>query len=390
MMAAAPTPSASLPRKGSGAKGVLFTILLMYTILLIEIGQNLVSHFTTQLSMSYSTTMTISSSSMPQKRTDNSPKLRRVLSESSYRTNSNITNDFIRRFKDTLYNNDNNNATLKDTSSNNNFAALILKDNKVYCRQSQIQTFSRARYFVQMLQEGLNSKQQHDNGDINRGILLPILIKHDDSNGCYPKTLHDKYDYPRLTWSLPADTFTSSNVSSNDNSWCQAIGMPSYKMWKDVKKKNNQISKHKKYSWDSKINKAIWRGSTTANKAIYGHLPLNEIPRSKLVQLSLSTDKDDDTDGSRSLIDAGYHKVVGKYRLDKDSGRRTNSKDDGQVNDSSSSGIDGRMLKEAIPLEEMSKYKGKQKADEAIHRPCQLSSSSHDFFSLPTNTHQPS
>ena len=360
---AAPPPSASLPRKGSGAKGMLFTILLMYTILLIEIGQNL-AHFTTQLSMSYSTTTTISSSSIQLKRTDNTPKLRRVLSESSYRTNSNITNDFIRQFKDTLYNNANNNAT-KDTSSNN-FAALILKDNKVYCRQSQIQTFSRARYFVQMLQEGLDRKQQHGGDDVDSGILLPILIKHDDSNGCYPNIFHDKYDYPRLTWSIPADTSTSSNnASSNDNnirSWCQAIGMPSYKMWKDVSNKNNQISKHKKYPWDSKINKAIWRGSTTANKAIYGHLPLNEIPRSKLVQLSLLTDDNDD--GNRSLIDAGYHKVVGKYHLDK--GSRKRNRDDGQVNDSSSGGIDRRMLKEAIPLEEMSKYKGKQKADEAI------------------------
>jgi len=345
-MAATPTPSASLPRKGSGAKGVLFTVLLMYTVALIEMG-----HFT-KLSMSYSTTTTISSSSMQLKKIDNSPKLRRVLSESSYRTNSNITNDFIRQFKDTLYNNNNNNAT-KDTSSNNNFAALILKDNKVYCRQSQIQTFSRARYFVQMLREGLIRKQQHGGDDVDSGILLPILIKHDDSNGCYPNILHDKYNYPRLTWSIPADTSTSS-TSFNDNSWCQAIGVPSYKMWKDVKKKN-QISKHKKYPWDSKINKAIWRGSTTANKAIYGHLPLNEIPRSKLVQLSLVTD---DNDGGRSLIDAGYHKVVGKYHYDKGSGRR-NSKDDGQVNDSSSGSIDGRMLKEAIPLEEMSKYEGK-------------------------------
>jgi len=355
---AAPPPSASLPRKGSGAKGVLFTVLLMYTIALIEMG-----HFT-KLSMYYSTTMTISSSSSIQlKKIDDSPKLRRVLSESSYRINSNITNDFIRQFKDTLYNNNNNNAT-KDTSSNNNFAALILKDNKVYCRQSQIQTFSRARYFVQMLQEGLDRKQQHGGDDVDSGILLPILIKHDDSNGCYPNIFHDKYDYPRLTWSIPADTSTSSsNVSSKDNrnSWCQAIGMPSYKMWKDIsKKKGNQISKHNKYSWDSKINKAIWRGSTTANRAMYGHLPLNEIPRSKLVQLSLLTDEDGDNDGGRSLIDAGYHKVVGKYHLnDKGSGRR-NSKDDGQANGSGSS-IDGRKLKEAIPLEEMSKYKGKQK-----------------------------
>jgi len=374
-MAAAPTPSASLPRKGSGAKGVLFTVLLMYTIALIEMG-----HFT-KLSMSYSTTMTtISSSSMPQMKTDNSPKLRRVLSESSYRINSNITNDFIRQFKDTLYNN-----TTKDTSSNNNFAALILKDNKVYCRQSQIQTFSRARYFVQMLREGLDRKQHHEDDDTNIGILLPILIKHDDSNGCYPNIFHDKYNYPRLTWSIPADTTTSSsNTSSNDNSWCQAIGMPSYKMWRDVSKKNNRISKHKKYPWDSKINKAIWRGSTTANKSMYGHLPLNEIPRSKLVQLSLSTDKDDDTD-SRSLIDAGYHKVVGKYHLDdKGSGRRTNSKDDGQVNNSGS--IDRRMLKEAIPLDEMSKYKGKQK-DKRDNRSCQLNSSLTTSSSLFPHTH---
>ena len=82
---------------------------------------------------------------------------------------------------------------------------------------------------------------------------------------------------------------------------------------------------------------AVWRGSTTCNKAMYGHLPLVDMPRSKVVQLSLVRP---------DLIDAAFHKLVGKYNVP-------------IANNSSSSSIANVViLKEPIPLYEMMRYKG--------------------------------
>jgi len=98
-------------------------------------------------------------------------------------------------------------------------------------------------------------------------------------------------------------------------------------------KNNNDDEKMRSYHypWNTKLPKAVWRGATTCNKDLYGHLPLEDIPRSKLVQSSL--DRPD-------LIDAGFHKLVGKY-----------DKDDEII------GKRSIMMKEAITLEEMSRYK---------------------------------
>lgn len=237
-----------------------------------------------------------------------------------------------------------NNSINKDAM----FAALVVKDGKVYCRRSQMKKLSRGRYFVQMLQQGLmqqNKNQlaeefsyEHSDQDKSsmrnlRGkqglkeddtinwsatspIELPILLKHDDSNGCNPTTHTDKYGFPRLTWSIPS-TNESNRTKLEDNSWCAAIGVPAYKSWRDLQhvKKARNISddqrweatfleNESKYPWSSKRNQAVWRGSTTFNKALYGHLPFRELPRSKLVQVSQMFP---------NLIDAGFHKLVGKY-----------------------------------------------------------------------------
>ncbi|KAL7460251.1 hypothetical protein ACHAXS_000713 [Conticribra weissflogii] len=228
------------------------------------------------------------------------------------------------------------------------FAALIVQDGKVYCRRSQTEKLSRGRYFVQMLQQGLLQKgktqmaeesfNKHINEDTStmgnlRGanglkmddsldwstttpIEVPILLKHDDSNGCNAATHSDKYGFPRLTWSIPSKN-ESNTTKLKGVSWCSAIGIPPFKSWRDLQnaKKRNNISDEQlwditfqendsKYPWSSKRNQAVWRGSTTFNKALYGHLSFRDLPRSKLVQVSQRFP---------NLIDAGFHKLVGRY-----------------------------------------------------------------------------
>lgn len=258
-----------------------------------------------------------------------------------------MRNNFLIHFANTLSSN---------KQSTSNFAALILRNDKdgrprVYCRKSHVQSLARSKYYVQMLQQGLDVMHKKTSQTIIpllinfNTIFIPILIKHDDSNGCYPHTQTDKYGFPRLTWSIPASLTSSS--------WCSAIGMPSYKVWKDimqqqrtnkVKDSNNLLQNVKNntailYPWKTKLPMAVWRGSTTCNKAIYGHLPLELIPRSKVAQLSI--DRPD-------LIDAAFHKLVGKYNVP-----IANNK-------SSSSNVANVILKESIPLNEMMRYKGEK------------------------------
>ena len=211
-----------------------------------------------------------------------------------------------------------------------------------------MKSLSRGRYFVQMLRQGLmqypTRTSYKRSSTWSDGIPIPILIKHDDSNGCHPAKRSDKYGFPRLTWSIPANVidqaekvYPYSSTSSPSPSWCAAIGMPSYKMWRDlVHNENGMLGPHMNnsdiYPWNEKIRKAIWRGSTTCNKGMYGHLPFLDIPRSRVVQLSIERP---------DSINAGFHKLAGKYE---------NITIDDKL---------GRMLKEAVPLREMMRYKGK-------------------------------
>ncbi|KAL9189116.1 hypothetical protein ACHAXT_011606 [Thalassiosira profunda] len=237
-------------------------------------------------------------------------------------------NAFLDRFESVLATN----ATSATDASSANFAALVLNEGKVYCRQSHMKSMSRARYFVQMLRRGV--KQY----DLPKGYpSLPILIKHDDSSGCHPGQ-GDKYGFPRLTWSIPANATTHIRGSdgppaSEDPSQCWAVGMPSYKMWSSLRQRQRQTTQDDsetsistRYPWRQKIRRAVWRGSTTANRALYGRLPPREVPRAQLVRSSLERP---------DLIDAGFHRLVGRY--------------DGVT-------MKG-MLKKAVPLEEMARYK---------------------------------
>lgn len=229
-------------------------------------------------------------------------------------------------------------------SAYSNFVALLIKSGELYCRNDQINNLSRARYYVQMLREGLGqhiyNMQQKEYGryslldqiSTNSSTFVPVLIKHDDSNGCYPAKQYDKYSFPRLAWSMPLH---------NDDNWCAVSGMPSYKAWRDANKRAKRDEKYwastfrmnnVEYPWRDKLNMAVWRGATTFNKGLYGHLDSHEIPRVKLVE-----------EGRKSrFIDAAFHKLVGKYE------------------DTTQTSSHVRELMEgSIPLDEMMKYKGK-------------------------------
>ncbi|KAL7444350.1 hypothetical protein ACHAXH_006241 [Discostella pseudostelligera] len=191
-----------------------------------------------------------------------------------------------------------------------------------------MKALSRGKYFVQMLRQGLmqNPIRTPDGTPWIDGI--PILIKHDDSNGCYPATHSDNYGFPRLTWSVPADI-------TGPTSWCSAIGMPSYKIWRDLKNDTHKflsstMDNDNVTPWNAKLSKAVWRGSTTYNNGMYGHLPFLELPRSRLVKSSMERP---------DLIDAGFHKLVGKF-------------DKLQIDDTI-----GEMMKEVVPMKEMMRYK---------------------------------
>ena len=269
--------------------------------------------------------------------------------------------NFISIFENVLFEN----VPINGSNSGAKFSALLVKDGKVYCRRSQMKSLSRGKYFVQMLSEGLSiqyhreravdNNDYHNDGSKKRKLRrrqepkwhFPILLKHDDSNGCNPSTRSDKYGFPRMTWSIPSKNAISSESLDDglQNPWCAAIGVPPYKAWKDLQKTNEEKSKEEmrweatfienelNYPWSFKRNQAVWRGSTTFNKALYGKLSFLEIPRAKLVEISRDIPH---------LIDAGFHKFVGKYEGEKE--RLMNE----------------TVFMDPIPLANMMKYKGER------------------------------
>ncbi len=221
---------------------------------------------------------------------------------------------FVSKFEEIISSQVDKNQTAK-------FAAIVLKQGKVYCRDSQKEHLSRGRYFVQMLQRGLLEEKEQASASYLK-YDLPILLKHDDSSGCHPATRTDAYQFPRLTWAVP--------VNNTSNEWCNVVGAPSYKAWKSLKQRKTWDTvfrrNDKLYPWSNKVRKAVWRGSTTSNKGMYGQLELLDTPRGMLVKNGVNG----------SLLDVGFHKIIGKYE---------------------NTPIDPNLLKDPIPLEKMMNHK---------------------------------
>lgn len=208
---------------------------------------------------------------------------------------------------------------------------------------------------------------------------FPILLKSADSNGCNVATHKDDYHgIPRIAWSVPAtaNSYASSTIAGEEShhqrqqhqqdeqGWCGAIGAPSYKSWKDHRKSHKTaadwdttfVTNGNNHPWPFKIPKAVWRGATTFNKALWGRSAFEELPRSRLVQEGLD---------NPHLIDAGFHKLVGKFER---YAGGTFKKEANVVSSSMLAATDGNgddaaaiaaanTIKEAIPMQNMMNYK---------------------------------
>ena len=218
---------------------------------------------------------------------------------SRYGAPTNTTNNFISRFEDVL---------LHDIG-HDFFVPLILDtDGKLLCRKKHKQQLSRyrTRFFAQMVRRGITLQNNHSSIKIEDG--LPLLIMDVDGNGCNVHHHRDDYKFPRLSWSV---------LSPKHNGWtCEAIGMPSYETWKYYHR-SHKIEQHweqtfqlneRTYPWSTKINKAVWRGSTTYEGSQYHNSELGETPRGQLVSKSMEYPE---------LIDAGFHKINQKFNEQK-------------------------------------------------------------------------
>lgn len=188
------------------------------------------------------------------------------------------------------------------------FVPLVLENGRLLCRKKhryQLSAF-RTRYVAQMIRRGLElqkNKNKKQDGTYNS---LPIIVMDVDGNGCNIAAHRDDFPFPRLTWSTPSQ-------KHGDESWCNVIGMPSYETWKYYHRTHSTyldweatfVQNEVQYPWSRKLDKAIWRGSTTYEVSQYGDATsLQDIPRGQLVQLSREHPE---------LIDAGFHKINQKF-----------------------------------------------------------------------------
>ena len=216
-------------------------------------------------------------------------------------------NDFLLNLSQALFESFN-------TSSRPKVLPFVVRNMSLYCTlrlrevlyKDDWKPHTRSRAVVEMIRTGLNQDQSNHHDD--EVSFLPILFIVGDNNGCEEGV--DQISYPRLSWSLPASNYITSDYF--ESKWCNAIGMPSYEMWQSKQKSSfwndRFIIYSKEYPWTSKINKAVWRGSTTYAPRFKG-LELKETPRGKLVRLSMNYPE---------LIDAAFVHVCQQYKNQKD------------------------------------------------------------------------
>jgi hypothetical protein len=222
----------------------------------------------------------------------------------SYRPPNNTTNALLAAYEKIM-----SNEEVIFSPGRNSLVALMLTDNnKIFCRRShkkKLLNSDRTLAVIQMLRKGLQNKSDNSGGS---GGAFPILLIESDPNGCEGEGTNDHLGFPRLTWSTP---------SSNKNNWCAAIGMVSYESWSVFRTKTIPTSswfslqnwysrdwdrtfqyQQRTYPWSTKINKAVWRGSTTGHSL---EANITNLPRGRLVRHGMERP---------DLIDAGFTSFV--------------------------------------------------------------------------------
>ena len=211
---------------------------------------------------------------------------------------SNATTKFTSLFEDML--------TSDKTLGRGDFVPLVLDNGKLLCRRRHKRQISwfRSRMFINMVREGLKSKNPPNYG-VDGG--LPIIMIEGDYPFCNVAEKKDDIQIPRLAWSM---------LSPKHGNWCKAISIPSYESWfsyhRTYKSESDWIrtfqQNEKKYPWFGKIDKAVWRGSSTYEISQFGRSAFSEIPRARLVKESME---------NPDLIDAGFTKINQKFASDK-------------------------------------------------------------------------
>ena len=232
------------------------------------------------------------------------------ITRARYGPPTNTTNPFISKFENVL---------LSNNLDNDIFVPLVFNNNNqpILCRKQHLKQLSyyRTRFFTQMVRTQLRhlkkrqSKKDLQNNNLDDdedGIGLPILQIDADECGCNVHYHRDDYGYPRLAWS----TF------SPKHGVCSAISIPSYETWKYYHRTHKLsqdwettfIQNDRSYPWSTKINKAVWRGSTTYEGSQYSSSELKDTPRGKLVLKSMEHPE---------FIDAAFHKILQKFKVQK-------------------------------------------------------------------------
>ncbi|KAL7470951.1 hypothetical protein ACHAXS_011239 [Conticribra weissflogii] len=227
----------------------------------------------------------------------------------------NITSEFVATFEEMF-------VTEKGvTAGHGHLVPLILDvDNrKLLCRRGHKRKMSwfRSRLFMNMVRMGLKIRRptppetkglrNNKSTRLNTKSSLPVLFTEVDEIYCNIADRKDTYSFPRLAWST-----VSQAHQGDSNNWCHVIGMPSYETWYYFHRKfKNEVdwvrqfrSNEQRYPWHKKLNKAVWRGSTTYEGTLYGDKSLDLTPRGRLVKLSMDYPE---------RVDAGFTKIVQKF-----------------------------------------------------------------------------
>eukprot|EP01082_Thalassiosira_pseudonana_P012692 g11429.t1 g11429 contig5:826938-828536(+) len=148
------------------------------------------------------------------------------------------------------------------------FVPLILFNGKLQCRIHHREKLihMRSRAYIDMLQRGLKLNYHHSTSFHDEP--MPILLMEGDDMGCNVALHTDAFPFPR--------TFA-----------------------------NNE----RNFPWASKLNKAVWRGTTTHEQTQFRDSDFHDIPRAILVQKSIENPE---------LIDAGFTEIIQKFEKQKE------------------------------------------------------------------------
>ena len=215
----------------------------------------------------------------------------------SYSPPTNVTNKLLATFESDI-------SSSKLTPKEHNYedyVPLILQNGKVLCRGSHVPIISKQRinWYIAMLAEGLKMNLYKDGKK-----PLPIILLDSDNSGC--RDTQTRIDYsaiPRLTWYTPAPKYGTE--------WCKSTAMPGYEAWSSFANYKARtwdktfLKDETKYPWQSKIDKAVWRGSTTGPKPNY--VSFDKLPRAQLVKISM--DRPDLFDVGFTSFLQGWEKI---------------------------------------------------------------------------------